>query len=208
VGASPPGPPQSPPEPEPAPRERREPESPPPVAVEAAGTPPVDPANDDSQPRSRATLAWSRLCELDRLDPYDPACIERLRKQIAEKEPGLRSQRERASSLVRKAISRSQAGDHRAAIELYLDAYQISPHPLLLSNLGAEYRLSGAPGDALHYFCAYLALDPTGLNAPYAKSGARAARARLGLADQADACARPEPVTTLRASAAPASAVP
>ena len=54
-----------------------------------------------------------------------------------------------AGDLVKKAIARSQAGDHNAAIEIYLQAYTILPNPLLLSNIGAEFQQSGMPKEAL-----------------------------------------------------------
>jgi len=106
-----------------------------------------------------------------------------------------------AGDLVKKAIARSQAGDHSAAIEIYLQAYTILPNPLLLSNIGAEYQQSGKPQEALRYFCMYLDKDPTGTNAPYATSQARTLQIQLGNknVDERNVCApKAEPRTEPR----------
>ncbi|HEX2688352.1 MAG TPA: hypothetical protein VHN14_17095 [Kofleriaceae bacterium] len=100
-----------------------------------------------------------------------------------------------AGDLVKKAIARSQAGDHGAAIEIYLQAFAIVPNSLLLSNIGAEYQQSDEPEEALRYFCMYLNKDPTGTNAPYASSQARLLQSQLGNkhVDDDDVCAPPKP---------------
>jgi len=101
-----------------------------------------------------------------------------------------------AGELVKKAIARSQAGDHAAAIEIYLQAYTIVPNPLLLPNIGAEFQQSGKPQEALHYFCLYLEKDPDGTNATFATSKAKALQIQLGNknVDDDDVCAPPKPV--------------
>jgi hypothetical protein len=81
---------------------------------------------------------------------------------------------------VKQAITKSQAGDHLGAIDLYLNAYSLLPQHLLLSNVGAEYQLAGKPIEALKYFCMYLEKDPTGTNATYALSKAKALQIDLG----------------------------
>ncbi|HEU4732884.1 MAG TPA: tetratricopeptide repeat protein [Kofleriaceae bacterium] len=100
-----------------------------------------------------------------------------------------------AGDLVKKAIARSQAGDHSAAIDIYLQAYTIVPNSILLSNIGTEYQQSGKPREALRYFCMYLDKDPDGTNAPYATSQAKALQILLGNkdVDEHDVCAAPEP---------------
>jgi tetratricopeptide (TPR) repeat protein len=100
-----------------------------------------------------------------------------------------------AGELVKKAIARSQAGDHAAAIEIYLQAYTIVPNPLLLPNIGAEFQQSGKPQEALHYFCLYLEKDPDGTNATFATSKAKALQIQLGNknVDDDDVCAPPKP---------------
>ncbi|MBX3160058.1 MAG: hypothetical protein KF773_29080 [Deltaproteobacteria bacterium] len=92
-----------------------------------------------------------------------------------------------AGELVRKAITKSQANDHDAAIELYLQAYTLSPQPTLLSNIASEYQMAKKPVEALRYFCMYLEKDPTGTSAPYATSKAKALAIELGNKDVTDA---------------------
>ena len=81
--------------------------------------------------------------------------------------------KQQASDLVKKAIAKSQSGDHQAAIDLYLEAYKIIPQPLLLSNVGSEYQALRKPVEALKYFCKYIEADPTGDNVSYATAQAR-----------------------------------
>jgi tetratricopeptide (TPR) repeat protein len=102
--------------------------------------------------------------------------------------------RQLAGDLVKKAIARSQAGDHSAAIEIYLQAYTIAPNSLLLSNIGAEYQQSGKPQEALRYFCMYLDKDPSGTNATYATTQAKALQIQLGNknVDERNVCAAPK----------------
>lgn len=102
--------------------------------------------------------------------------------------------RQMASDLVKKAIARSQAGDHLGAIEIYNQAYTIVPNSLLLSNIGAEFQQAGMPKEALKYFCMYLDKDPSGTNAPYATSQAKILQRQLGnkKVDESDVCATPK----------------
>jgi hypothetical protein len=85
-----------------------------------------------------------------------------------------------ANDLVKQAITKSQGGDHIGAIDLYLSAYSLIPQHTLLSNVGNEYQQAGKPVEALKYFCMYLEKDPTGTNATYATSKARAIQIDLG----------------------------
>ncbi|HWU86077.1 MAG TPA: hypothetical protein VN253_02335 [Kofleriaceae bacterium] len=96
------------------------------------------------------------------------------------KSPSNRPPQEVANDLVKQAIAKSQAGDHLGAIDLYLSAYSLLPQHLLLSNVGAEYQLAGKPIESLKYFCMYLEKDPTGTNATYALSKAKALQIELG----------------------------
>src|SRR6188474_1351888 len=83
-------------------------------------------------------------------------------------QPPSEKEKQTAGELVRKAIAKSQQGNHEAAIKLYLDAYAIVPDSLLLSNIGSEYQQLGKLEDAHRYFCTYLEKDPTGTNVPFA----------------------------------------
>src|SRR3954471_3001274 len=93
-----------------------------------------------------------------------------------------------ASELVKRAIAKSEAGDHNAAIKLYNEAYELAPNSLLLSNIGAQYQELGEWEDALDYFCRYLKEDPGGVNAAFARSQARTVQRQLGR-KRADPCA-------------------
>jgi hypothetical protein len=101
-----------------------------------------------------------------------------------------------AGELVKKAIAKSTAGEHSAAIEIYLQAYTIVPNSILLSNIGTEFQKIGKHVEALRYFCLYLAQEPNGTNVPYATSRAKAMQIKLGNdVDDGDVCApqRKEP---------------
>jgi tetratricopeptide (TPR) repeat protein len=119
---------------------------------------------------------------------------------LADGKPPTEKDRQAASELVKKAIARSQAGDHGAAIKIYLQAYTLVPNSLLLSNIGAEFQQDGMYKEALDYFCKYLEQDPAGTNAPYARSQAKILQRQLGRkrVDDRDVCAAPkaeEPAT-------------
>ena len=101
------------------------------------------------------------------------------------------AQKTQASELVKKAIARSQAGDHAEAIDLYRQAYSLIPLPVLLSNIGSEYAQSGKPVEALESFCRYLDADPTGANASYAKAQAKTLAVQLGRTADEDPCKPP-----------------
>jgi len=121
----------------------------------------------------------------------------------AQSAPPNDKQKAQAGDLVKKAIAKSQAGDHAAAIELYLQAYQIAPLPILLSNIGSEFQQESKPVEALKYFCWYLKDDPTGANVNYATANIKALQIQLGHeVDDKDVCkpiekkATPEPTPT------------
>lgn len=88
--------------------------------------------------------------------------------------------KEKASDLVKRAIAKSQSGDHETAVELYFEAYKIIPQPLLLSNIGSEYQQMKKPVEALKYFCKYIEADPLGNNITYATAQARTLYIELG----------------------------
>ena len=99
------------------------------------------------------------------------------------------SQIQQAGDLVKKAIAKSQAGDHALAIELYQQAYNVIPTPILLSNIGSEYQQAQKPTDAIKYFCKYLDAEPTGDGAKFASSSVRSLQTQLGNeVEDNDAC--------------------
>jgi tetratricopeptide (TPR) repeat protein len=99
------------------------------------------------------------------------------------------AQIQQASALVKKAIAKSQAGDHTLAIDLYQQAFNIIPQPILLSNIGSEYQQAQKPADAVKYFCKYLEADPTGSNAAFATGQVKTLQGQLGNdVDDSDVC--------------------
>ncbi len=108
----------------------------------------------------------------------------------AQSRPSTDVQRQQAGDLVKKAIAKSQAGDHVLAIELYQQAYNIIPTALLLSNIGSEYQAMGnKPVEALKYFCKYLEADPTGSNSSYATAQVKTLQIQQGMqVDDKDVC--------------------
>lgn len=105
------------------------------------------------------------------------------------------AQEQQARDLTKKAIAKSQGGDHQQAVDLYLDAYKLVPNAMLLSNVGAEYQQMNKPVEALRYFCMYLEKDPTGTNASFATSQAKLLQMALGNKDVNDdnVCKPPQP---------------
>jgi hypothetical protein len=105
------------------------------------------------------------------------------------------AQIQQAGDLVKKAIAKSQAGDHALAIELYQQAYNVIPTPILLSNIGSEYQQAQKPADAIKYFCKYLDAEPTGDGAKFATSSVKSLQTQLGNdVEDNDACKlKPKP---------------
>lgn len=95
-------------------------------------------------------------------------------------------QKQAAGDLTRQAITRSNAGDHDKAVELYLQAYAIVPLPVLLTNVATEYQKSKKPVEALKYFCMYLKEDPAGQNVSYATAQAKSIQIEQGNKDVTD----------------------
>ena len=109
--------------------------------------------------------------------------------------PPTPAQKQAAGDLTKQAIAKSQAGEHEKAIELYLQAFEIVPLPVLLSNVGAEYQKLKKPIEALKYFCMYLEKDPTGQSATFARAQAKLLQIEQGNKDVTDetVCDPPKP---------------
>jgi tetratricopeptide (TPR) repeat protein len=119
------------------------------------------------------------------------ACVLIASTTLAHAQPNKPSaaQIQQAGDLVKKAIAKSQAGDHTLAIELYQQAYIVIPNPVLLSNIGSEYQSVQRPADAVKYFCKYLEAEPDGANATYATTQVKALQGQLGNdVDDSDVC--------------------
>lgn len=63
-----------------------------------------------------------------------------------------------------------EAQSYARAITLYMRAFTLEPHPLLLFNVGQAHRLAGCPERAASFYERYLALDPKGVQAGTAKA--------------------------------------
>jgi hypothetical protein len=118
---------------------------------------------------------------------------------VAQPKPPTDSQKAQVSELVKKAITKSQTGDHTSAIDLYQQAYIIVPVPVLLSNIATEYQAAGKQVEALDYFCKYLDADPAGNNVTYALAKAKSLAIELRHTNDVDdknVCHPPEPDKT------------
>ena len=96
------------------------------------------------------------------------------------------AEKQKASDLVKKAIKKSQDGDHETAVELYQQAYKIIPQPLLLSNIGSEFQQMKKNVEARTYFCRYIEADPNGNNVSYATAQAKILYLELSGASSVD----------------------
>ena len=70
-----------------------------------------------------------------------------------------------AKKLTDDAITAQEAKSYDVAIALYMEAYRLVPHPILLFNIGQTHRLAGSPEQAELFYRRYLERDPDG---PYA----------------------------------------
>lgn len=106
--------------------------------------------------------------------------------------------RAKARDLTERAIEKVKAGDHEAAIDLYLRAYELSSEPVLLSNIGSAYQSLGRRERALRYFCRYLEAEPGGKLASFAREQAQSLSAELGqrMCEKQAEKPRPSPTTT------------
>jgi tetratricopeptide (TPR) repeat protein len=79
------------------------------------------------------------------------------------------NQRAAAKKLTDEAIAAHEAKNYDTALALYMEAYQLVPHPALLFNIGQAYRLAGNLDQAELYYRRYLERDPDGPNASLAR---------------------------------------
>jgi tetratricopeptide (TPR) repeat protein len=66
------------------------------------------------------------------------------------------------------------------AAEQYLSAYELVPHPLMLYNLAQVYRLGGRLEEALKMYTDFLASNPTGTAADFARKYERILQRTVG----------------------------
>jgi serine/threonine-protein kinase len=111
-----------------------------------------------------------------------------------------------ARDLVNKATERSKAGDHKGAIDLYLQAFNIVGLPILLSNVGSEYEKLDDAVMSLKYFCKYLEAEPEGPMASYATAHAKEMQGKLHNPVDNQTVCKPPPQHPDEGSAAAGSA--
>ncbi|HRC56670.1 MAG TPA: tetratricopeptide repeat protein [Kofleriaceae bacterium] len=100
------------------------------------------------------------------------------------------SERSRARELTERAISEARKGEYAAAIALYQRAYDLSQEAVLLSNIGSAYQSLGDLDQSLTFFCRYLATDPDGKVAGFAREQATALGRELR---RPSPCGKPRP---------------
>lgn len=103
--------------------------------------------------------------------------------------------RAKARELTERAIEKTKAGEHEAAIELYLRAYELSSEAILLSNIGSAYQTLGRRERALRYFCRYLDADANGKLAGFAREQAK--QLAIDLGNRGPACEKPASETSV-----------
>jgi tetratricopeptide (TPR) repeat protein len=80
------------------------------------------------------------------------------------------AQKEAAKKLVDQAIAAQEIGDYDKAIDLYKKAFALVPHPILMFNIGQAQRLAGRLAQAIPFYERYLVLEPSGTEAPTART--------------------------------------
>jgi hypothetical protein len=84
--------------------------------------------------------------------------------------PADASTRATAKKLSAEGNAAFEAQKFGQAIALYMRAFTLEPHPLLLFNVGQSHRLAGCPQRAASFYERYLALDPKGAQSEAAKA--------------------------------------
>lgn len=79
-----------------------------------------------------------------------------------------------------RAAAKSAARDHKAAIELYRQAYEVESQPRILTLIADEWRALGNKREALNYYCSYMYIDAAGDEADHASQQARLLAVSLG----------------------------
>lgn len=75
-----------------------------------------------------------------------------------------------AKKLLIEGKAAFEAQSYAKAIALYMRAFTLEPHPLLLFNVAQAHRLAGCPERAASFYERYLTLDPKGVQAGAAKA--------------------------------------
>lgn len=90
------------------------------------------------------------------------------------------------SDLVTRAAAKSAHRDHKGAIELYRQAYELDSSPHILTLIADEWRALGNKREALNYYCSYMYVDAAGDDADHASEQARMLAGMLGRLNSTD----------------------
>lgn len=103
--------------------------------------------------------------------------------------PASASTQEKARKLVDQGIAAYEARDYDKAIALYLKAFSLVPHPILLFNVAQAHRLAGQPDKAVPFYERYLTLEPDGAEAATARAYLSESKVLIGRLAPVDATA-------------------
>lgn len=85
-----------------------------------------------------------------------------------------------------RAAAKSAARDHKGAIELYRQAYEVQSDSHILTLIADEWRALGNKREALNYYCSYIYIDAAGADADHASEQARLLAVMLGRKAETD----------------------
>jgi len=92
--------------------------------------------------------------------------------------PASATTREEARKLVDEGIAAQNAKDYDKAIALFLKAFSLDPHPILLFNVAQAHRLAGCPARAVAFYERYLMLEPRGTQSGTARENLAESRGK------------------------------
>lgn len=121
-------------------------------------------------------------------------------------EPAKPGSKEAAKKLVADGIAAQEAHEYGRAVGLYLKAFSLNPHPLLLFDVAQAYRLAGCFERAGLFYERYLALEPKGTQSEPSRAALAGIKQRGGKPDDASCASTADAVDTV--DHAPAEAVP
>jgi hypothetical protein len=90
------------------------------------------------------------------------------------------------SDLIARGAAASAHRDHKGAIELYRQAYELESSPHILTLIADEWRALGNKREALSYYCSYMYVDAAGDDADHASEQARMLAGTLGRMNSTD----------------------
>ncbi len=107
----------------------------------------------------------------------------------AQKKQSEKEKKKIAKGYVDAGLAAQDAGDFDRAVELYQQAYELVPHPVLLFNIAQAHRLAGRDEEALASYQQYVEVDPEGPKAKEARTFIKEIQPRVEKARAAAAVA-------------------